>query len=139
MLWMMKLRMSKAAHRTMREFVVPLLGLLVEQYDAGKDLFTYDAPAALLFRHGPQADAADISIAATYAMLAAEALGIGSCMIGSSVALNHDKTFKRRYRIPAEHKIGLTLVLGYSVAKFHAALHRRLGSVTFADARPSSG
>jgi nitroreductase/NAD-dependent dihydropyrimidine dehydrogenase PreA subunit len=129
----LKLRMSKLEKETMREFIAPLLRLLVEQYDAGKDLFTYDAPAALLFSHGPSCETTEIAIAATYAMLAAESLGLGSCMIGSSTAFNHDKIFQRHFRIPADREIGLMLVLGYPAVKFHAALHRRLGSVAFVE------
>jgi Fe-S-cluster-containing hydrogenase component 2 len=128
---LLKLRMSKTERESMRDFIAPLLKMLVEKYDAGEDLFTYQAPAALLFQHGPHSDETEIAIAATYATLAAESLGLGSCMIGSSTAFNHDKTFKQRYGIPADRKIGLTLILGHPAATFHAAVRRRLGSVSF--------
>jgi ferredoxin len=97
---LLQLRMSKTEREAMRDFIAPLLRMLVEKHDAGEDLFTYNAPAALLFQHGPHSDVTEIALAASYAMLAAESLGLGSCLIGSSTAFNHDKTFKQHYRGP---------------------------------------
>jgi nitroreductase len=115
----------------MRDFVKPLLKMLVEQRRQGVDSFTYNAPAALLFHHGPAADGADCTIAATYAMLAAESLGLGSCMLGTSVGLTHAKAFKAKYGIPPKDKVELTLVLGYTAEKFCKGVRRRLASVRF--------
>jgi nitroreductase/NAD-dependent dihydropyrimidine dehydrogenase PreA subunit len=129
---LLKLRMNKTERELMNDFIAPLLRMLVERYDAGKNHFTYDAPAAILFHHGPHSDETEIALAAAYAMLAAESLGLGSCMIGSSTAFNHDTVFKEHYHLPANHKIGMTLLLGYPKPTFHAALDRRLGSVTLA-------
>ena len=63
--------------------------MLAEKRDKGEDWFTYHAPAAFLFHYGPMSGQADCHIAATYAMLAAESLGLGSCMLGTTEALNH--------------------------------------------------
>ena len=98
----------------------------------GEDRFTYSAPAFLLFHHGPITGPTDCHIAATYAMLAAESLGLGSCMLGAVEALNHAKPFKRKYGIPPKNKIGLGRVLGYSDETFRRGIRRRLASVTFA-------
>ncbi|MBN2579708.1 MAG: nitroreductase family protein [Pirellulales bacterium] len=130
---LLSLRTSKAEKEIMRDFIAPLMRALVEYYDAGEDIYTYNAPAALLFHHGPHGDKSEIAIAATYAMLAAESLGLGSCMIGSSEAFNHDSMLKQHYGIPKEHKVGMALLIGYPAVKFHHALHRRLGSVRFAE------
>ncbi len=48
----------------------------------GINYVTYDAPATIYFYGSPYCDYADPIIAATYAMLAAESLGLGTCMIG---------------------------------------------------------
>jgi nitroreductase len=76
--------------------------------------------------------AADCHIAATYAMLAAESLGLGSCMLGTTEALGRVKSFKSKYGIPPKNKIGLGLALGYSAETFQRGVRRRLASVAFA-------
>jgi formate hydrogenlyase subunit 6/NADH:ubiquinone oxidoreductase subunit I len=129
---LMRPLLGKENHEAMRDFVRPLIRTLIEKRAEGQDMFTYDAPAALLFHHGPMADPADCTIAATYAMLAAESLGLGSCMLGTTVGLNHAKPFRQRYGIPPKNKIGLALVLGYSAEKFQRGVRRRLASVNFA-------
>jgi nitroreductase len=131
MLGLMRLWTKKSEADAMRDFVVPLLKMLSEKHEAGEDKFTYGAPAALLFHHGPMADAADCAIAATYAMLAAESLGLGSCLIGSAVGLNYDKKLKAGYGIPAENKVTLAMSFGYPAVKFAGGIQRRLASVKF--------
>ncbi len=131
MLGLTRLWTKKTEYETMRDFVLPLLKMLSQKHEEGRDMFTYGAPAALLFHHGPLDDGADCHIAATYAMLAAEALGLGSCLLGTAVALNHDKKLKAQYGIPAENKAGLSMALGYPAVKFRQGVKRRLASVKF--------
>ena len=92
----------------------------------------YNAPAALLFHYGPMGGPGECHIATTYAMLAAESLGLGSCMLGTTEALNQSKPFKSKYGIPPKNKIGLALVLGYPAVTFRRGVRRRLASVAFA-------
>lgn len=132
MLAIMRPFIGKENYMAMRDFVKPLLNVLVEERKKGVDNFTYNAPAALLFHHGPMADPADCSIAATYATLAAESLGLGSCMLGTTVGLNQAKPFKTKYDIPPKNKIGLAVVLGYPAIKFRNGVRRRFESVEFA-------
>jgi ferredoxin len=131
MLAVMRPFIGKENHAAMRAFVKPLLELLLRDRKKGVDSFTYNAPAALLFHHGPMADPADCHIAATYAMLAADSMGLGSCMLGTTVGLNNSKSFKAKYEIPPKNKIGLALALGYAAVKFRNGLRRRLASVNF--------
>jgi ferredoxin len=131
MLALMRPMLGKENYRAMRDFVRPLLDTLVRKRREGTDWFTYDAPAALLFHHGPMADPADCHIAATYAMLAAESLGLGSCMLGTTAGLNYAKPFQRKYGIPPKNKIGLAVVLGHSAEQFRHGVRRRLASVAF--------
>ena len=128
----MRLFMGKAGYEVMRDFVRPLLEMLAGERAAGRDAFTYDAPAALLFHHGQTADSADVHIAATYAMLAAESLGLGSCLLGTAVAFNFDKAFRQRHGIPVDNKVGLMLALGYPDVQFRRGVRRRLADVKFA-------
>lgn len=132
MLGVMRPFIGKDSHRLMRDFVQPLLALLYERHEQGQDAFVYEAPLVLLFHHAPGADPTDVAIAATYAMLATESLGLGSCMIGSAAALDRDKDFKARYEIPARNKVCLALAVGYPDVEFKCGVRRRLASVTFA-------
>ena len=124
--------LGAADYRGMREFVRPLLALICERWDAGQDALFYDAPAALLFHRGPFADGADAAIAATYAMLAAQAQGLGSCMIGTMAALDHDRALKKKYGIPEGNKLGLALILGHPAATYAKSLRRRWAAVHWA-------
>ena len=132
MLTLMRPFIGRENHRVMRDFVKPLLEILVAKRREGLDWFAYDAPAALLFHHSPMADPADCHIAATYAMLAAESFGLGSCMLGTTVGLNNAKPFKSKYGIPPKNKIGLALILGHPAEKFRNGIRRRLASINFA-------
>lgn len=118
--------------QAMKEFVVPLLKNLVAEWQAGHDYFAYDAPLALLFHRSRFADAADPHIAATYAMLAAQSLGLGSCLLGTTVVLDFDSAFKARHGIPKRNKIGLGLVIGHPARHFDRGIRRQFADVRFA-------
>jgi len=70
-------------------------------------------------------------VAATYAMLAAESLGLGSCLLGTTVALEHDSGFKAKHGIPKQDKITLGLTIGHPKTRFRRTIHRQLASVHF--------
>jgi len=123
---------GRAGHAVLRDFVRPLLKLLSESRSEGIDVFAYDAPVAMVFYHSELGDTADATIAATYAMLAAESLGLGSCLLGTVSALDHDKKFKAKYGLPAKSKIGLGLILGYPNVEFQRGVKRRLAAVEYA-------
>ncbi len=66
-----------------RTFLAPAIDFFVEEKKKGIDYLLYAAPLALYFHVSPYADPLDPVIAATYAMITAETLGLGSCMIGT--------------------------------------------------------
>jgi ferredoxin len=133
MLALMRPFIGRAQYEVFRDFICPLLTMLPESRKQGRDVFTYDAPAALLFHVGPMGDPADCAIVATYAMLAAESLGLGSCMLGTASALTRDKRIKSKYGIPRENKVGVALVVGHPAVSFSAAIRRRLASTRWVD------
>jgi nitroreductase/NAD-dependent dihydropyrimidine dehydrogenase PreA subunit len=132
MLTVMRPFLGKAVHALMRDFVRPIYLSIIEKWDQGQNEYTYDAPLVLLFHGGATGDATDTAIAATYAMLAAESLGLGSCLLGTPAALDHDKGFKAKYGIPPENKIGLGLAIGHPKVKFLRGVRRKLAAVRFA-------
>jgi nitroreductase len=122
---------GKTSHAMMRDFVRPLLELTVRKWEEGEDVFCYNAPLAMIFHRGPTASPTDSHIVATYAMLAAQSLGLASCWIGTVDALNHDQRQKAKYAIPKENQIMDMLVIGFADVKFKRSVRRRLASVNF--------
>jgi nitroreductase len=95
----------------------------------GEDKVLYDAPAVLLFHVSPYADAADAVIACTYAMIAAEALALGSCMIGCvAPPLARNRKLCAKHGIPAGHKPALVLILGHPAISYQRAIRRRFST-----------
>ena len=123
---------GKSQVALLREFVRPLCRTIVEQREQGRDVFTYDPPALMLFHYSPEADAADAVIVATYAMLAAESLGLGSCMLGTTVALSQFTDLKAKLSIPPQNKVSVALSLGHPAVEFRRGVRHRLASVVYA-------
>jgi nitroreductase len=83
----------------------------------------------LIFHNSPYADAAEAFIACTYAMLAAESLGLGSTMIGAAAPiLQRNPALCRRLGIPAHHTPAIALILGHPGAHFRRTLRRHFVS-----------
>lgn len=75
--------MSKEYASVFKDFLAVAIHEIVDKYMQGVNWLIYDAPCGLYFYTSPYADPADPIIAATYAMLAAESLGLGSCLLGT--------------------------------------------------------
>lgn len=71
-------------------------------------------------------------IADTYAMLGAESLGLGSCMIGSiNPFLRYGgKSLKKKYGINTRVREGVFIIFGYPRYRYHKAIRRSFESVT---------
>ena len=79
--------LGKAKYDMFAHFLRPLAETYVRGHREGRDLLFYDAPALLIFHCSPYADAVDAAIACTYAMLAAESLGLGNTIIGGAAPI----------------------------------------------------
>lgn len=124
---------GRAGYETFKSFIIPLGQCLVNERKRGRDYLFYDAPAVLLFHCSPYADPTDCGIAATYAMIAAESLGLGSCMIGSvSPIVSRNKKVVRKNGVPSGNRIGpIVLTLGYPDLTYARAVRRRFASVSY--------
>jgi ferredoxin len=131
MMAIMRPFVGKFRYEAFRDFIRPLLDALCSERKQGRDALTYNAAAVMLFHVGPMGDDADCAIVATYAMLAAESLGLGCCMLGTTAALARDQQVKAKYGIPPENKVGVALALGYPDVTYRHAIRRRLASVKF--------
>ncbi len=132
-LHIMRLFMSKQNHSMMKDFVKPLVDFMIKSKKENKNYLLYDAPLALMF-YGKMSDPADYYIAATYATLAAESIGLGSCMIGSigPFLKNTGSSFKKKYGLPQAMNESIVLVIGYPQYRFHKTIKRSFAEVKYA-------
>jgi ferredoxin len=128
--WAMRPFMSGADYEAMQEFVLPAIDKYLAGDREGEDWFFYDAPLAFYFYASAQADMADPFIPATYAMLAGQALGLGSCMLGfPGYAMKQSKSLQNKYGLPPHAQQGLVVIFGYAAIAHRAALRRRFARV----------
>jgi len=126
---------GKANNELFSKFLRPLFNVYVQSMQKGKNVVTYDAPAALYFYGSPYCDPADPVIAATYAMIAAESLGLGTCMIGAiHPFLQHGgaaQKFRDKYGIRYKSQTGLFVILGYPKVKYKVGIKRTFANVDY--------
>jgi ferredoxin len=124
---------GKVTYLSMKTFIVPLCEFLVKSREEGNDYLFYDAPLAFYFHSSSFSDPADSIIAATYATIAAESLGLGSCMIGTVAPfLGRSKPMMKKWDIPAKNRQGLMVIFGYQTTPYRRAIKRRLARVVTA-------
>jgi ferredoxin len=117
----------------LRDFARPLIYKYTESMDKGENLVTYDAPAALYFYGSPYCDPADPIVAATYAMIAAESLNLGTCMLGAIHPMIQSgkaaAKFRKQHGIKHKSREGLFVILGYPRVKYEKGIRRTFASV----------
>lgn len=129
-IWLWRLVAGKATADFMEEFALPLVDHIAEQRENGRDLLLHGAPLALLFYGGAYNDPADATVAATYAMLAAETQGLGSCMIGTvAPLLARSRSLREKYGLPPDMKNGLLVVFGHPQVQYKRGIRRRFAEV----------
>ena len=130
----MRLFTRKETHDQFRHFIVPLARSYVSAHHEGRDKLFWEAPAVLIFHHSPYAEAADAAIACTYAMLAAESLGLGNTIIGGAPPiLARNRSLCNRLGIPRGHTPSFALIAGHPATHFKRAVRRHFVE---ADAAP---
>ncbi|MCF8069891.1 MAG: nitroreductase family protein [Desulfobacterales bacterium] len=123
---------KKETAELFKTFLVPMLDAFLEGKTDGKDLLLYNAPLAMYFHVSPYADSVDPLIVATYAMIAAESLGIGSCMIGTIAPfIKHNKKLKKKYAISLRNRQGIMLIFGYPKVKYKRTIKRTFADINY--------
>ena len=132
MIWVWRLT-GKESYKLIKSFAKPLVMLFADPKAKAENYLLYDAPLALYFLASPYSDPADPYIPATYAMLAAESLGLGSCMIGSihPTIRYGAKKLKQKWNIPAKSPAGIVVIIGYPKYKFKSGIRRTFAEVTY--------
>ena len=114
-------------------FISPLFKVYTDEMDKGKNHITYDAPLALYFYGSPYSDPADSIIAATYAMIAAETCGLGSCMLGGIHPLiqkgRRARLFREKHKIKGKSREGIFIVFGYPDVTYRQGIKRTFASI----------
>jgi len=133
--WLLSLMrpfVGKARYVMFLHFLRPLAETYVRGHREGRDHVFYEAPALLIFHHSPYADISDAMIACTYAMLAAESLGLGSTIIGGAPPIiQRNRALCQRLGVPADSTPSACLILGHPATHFRRTIRRRF---TCADA-----
>ncbi len=92
----------------------------------------YNASRVLPSDQSPCAGPVDGNIACTYAMIAAEAMGLGSCMIGTvSFAINREKRLKKKWGIPDKNSVSLAMILGCPAFRYARGIQRSFASIKY--------
>ena len=124
---------GKSNDEMFRTFIKPIFQIYVGSMNKGIDLVTYDAPLAIYFYGSPYTDPADPLIAATYAMIAGESLGLGTCMIGGIHPFiqygKKAKLFREKNGIKFKSREGLFVLFGYPKVKYLKGIKRSFASV----------
>jgi len=131
---MMSLFMSKTNSELYASFINPIINLFITSTQEGKNWITYDAPLVMYFYGSPYCDPADPIIAATYAMIAAETLGLGTCMIGGVHPFiqygKKAKQFREKYQIKYKSREGLLVIFGYPAVHYKNGITRTFATET---------
>jgi ferredoxin len=126
---------GKANDEMFRKFLKPCIELFTSHMKKGENFVTYDAPVAMYFYGSPYTDPADPIVAATYAMIAAESLGLGSCMLGAiHPFIQNGKSasvFRKKYGIRYKSREGLVLIIGKPKVKYTKSINRSFAEVKF--------
>jgi len=128
-----KKEVGKKKFKTMEEHLIPSLIKRLPALKAGtEDTITRNAPAMILFlsdNNGENIDQ-DISIAATYGMLAIHSLGLGgSIMDLIPPAINKDPELRKMFHVPENHEVVTSLIIGFPKYKYQRGIKRNLRSV----------
>jgi len=123
---------GKVNNDMMHNFMKPVFDIYVDSMNKGDNWINYDAPLAMYFYGSPYCDPADPIVAATYAMIAGESLGLGTCMLGAIHPFIQNgkkaRLFREKYGIKYPSREGLFVIFGYTDVIYKRGVKR-----TFAD------
>jgi nitroreductase/NAD-dependent dihydropyrimidine dehydrogenase PreA subunit len=127
-LGLMRFVWGKDTDQFFRNFMRPLVDKYIGFMNQGEDFISYDAPVSIYFYGSPFCDPADPTIAATYAMLAAESLGLGTCMLGAIHPFIQTgkaaRKFREKHGIRYKSTGGLFLIMGYPSVEYRKGIRR---------------
>lgn len=115
--WFVRRHLGAALVSAFDRFIGPLVEMADKLlHEEGLDMVTWGAPVVMVFHSAPSGFCAreNCIIAATYAMLAAHSLGLGTCWNGFVGALlAYDQRMRVRMGVPAGNKVHAAILMGY--------------------------
>jgi nitroreductase/Pyruvate/2-oxoacid:ferredoxin oxidoreductase delta subunit len=109
----------------------------LEQFDLqGRDLLFHGAPALIVVGSSPGASCPieDALLAAQNILLAAHAMGLGTCLIGFAVAaMTQRSEIQRSLGIPAHETVHAVIAVGYPDETYQRCTGRKSPCIRFAD------
>jgi len=124
--------MDKVKYKMFKDFVLPLCKHIINGRRAGEDYLFYNAPAVIVFYGSELIDREDALIASVYAEIAAESLGLGTCIIGTvPPALESNRRLREKYGLLKNEKIGSAFILGYPEIKYRRGIKREFKAVRY--------
>jgi nitroreductase len=131
--WVLKLMrpfIGKKSYELFSDFVLPVARSYVKGADQGRDVLFWDAPVLLIFHHSRLCEAVDAVLPCTYAMIAAESLGLGTTIIGGTPPiLQRNQKLCEQLGIPEGNQPAVSMILGYPAVSFRRSVRRRFSSV----------
>lgn len=124
--FMMKRKNGIEKYSTIKNHLYPIAKKGNYKLEYG-DRISRGAPALIIFHADRSAEAHTTNslIYATYAMLAAQAIGLGSCMIEIiPAAINRLPEVRDLFEIPGGHEATISLALGYPKYKYKRTVRR---------------
>ncbi len=135
--FIMKRKVGSRKVHLLGNFVLPAMPWYTKWYkEENKDELRRDCPAVMLFHCDTLEPAGDEAcmLAAFHAVLAAETLGVGSCINGLlPPIINKTKEVRQTISLPDNHEVYAALTLGYPKYKFKKTIPRKLGRVNFVE------
>jgi nitroreductase/NAD-dependent dihydropyrimidine dehydrogenase PreA subunit len=123
-----KIFMKDALGEYYRDYYESVQRGLREYRDTGRDRLFHGAPAVLIISCSPGASCPsdDAHLATQNILLAAHAMGLGTCLIGFVVeAMKQDKSIKTAARIPPEERVYSVIALGKPKTKYRKPAGRK--------------
>lgn len=123
---------GEVQYKMFKDFVLPLAKVTVDARKEGKDILFFNAPAVIVFYGTEWTDKEDQYLAIANATIAAESMGLGTCIIGSvGPLLQKDKKLKEKYGILKNEKPTMAFVLGYPDIKFKKGIQRKFKDIKY--------
>jgi nitroreductase/NAD-dependent dihydropyrimidine dehydrogenase PreA subunit len=129
---LMRLMMPAYAIPSMQNEIIPFARGILIAAEKGRDLLTYEAPAMFLFHSSKFVESfvENCTLAKTYAMIAAEGLGLGTCIVGMiPPAVDRNRELRGKLGIPKGNQVVGCLVLGFPRDTHNRSIPRRFKSV----------
>lgn len=132
MLALFRPMLGKIQHELMKDFVIPLAKTTLAAKERGEDHLFYNAPAVIIVYGSDYSDKEDAILAASFASIGAEALGLGTCIIGSvAPLLERNKKLRAKYGIKNTDKIYTAFIAGYPDIKYTKGITRKFLDVNY--------